>query len=352
MKKNRIFFQHRETELIRSRICSDTNPALLASKQATLASYVVSLRIARKMKPHIIGERLQPLTWPDSCAATAWPRNCNSSRYRTTQSKAASQTFSLNIKNQVVARMKKAGKWSYQHDESTDTGKNAQLMVYVRYEGDMDLEEEFLFCTPQITTATGADIFNVVDNFRQKEGINWENCVSLCTDGAPAMLGVRRGFTARVRQINPSVQVIHCLLHRENLAAQHLSLNLSAVMKEVVGVVNFIKASDVDSRLFEQLCVDLGSQFRHLIFYSNVRWLSRGKLLRCVIDLRTKVQVFLNEKNHRHTIRFQDKKWMPKVCYLNIFTALNDLNTSMRGRNQNIITLSEKLSAFKEKLQL
>ena len=225
-------------------------------------------------------------------------------------------------------------------------------MVYVRYEGDMDLEEEFLFCTPLITTATGADIFNVVDNFRQKEGINWENCVSLCTDGAPAMLGARRGFTARVRQINPSVQVIHCLLHRENLAAQHLSLNLSAVMKEVVGVVNFIKASDVNSRLFEQLCVDLGSQFRHLIFYSNVRWLSRGKLLRCVIDLRTKVQVFLNEKNHRHAIRFQDKKWMPKVCYLNIFTALNDLNTSMQGRNQNIITLSEKLSTFKEKLQL
>ena len=169
-------------------------------------------------------------------------------------------------------------------------------MVYVRYEGDMNLEEEFLFCTSLTTTATGADIFNVVDNFQQEEGINWENCVSLCTDGAPAMLGARHGFTARVRQINPSVQVVHCLLHRENLAVQHLSLDVSAVMKEVVGVVNFIKASAVNSRLFEQLRVDHGSQFQHLVFYSNVRWLSRGKLLHRVIDLRTKVQVFLNEK--------------------------------------------------------
>ena len=167
--------------------------------------------------------------------------------------------LSLNIKNQVVARMKKAGKWSYQLDESNDTGKNPQLMVYVRYESDMDLEEAFLFCTPLTTTATGADIFNVVDNFQQEEGINWENCVSLCTDDAPAMLGARHGFTARVRQINPSVQVVHCLLHRENLAAQHWSLDLSAVMKEVVGVVNFIKASAVNFRLFEQLCVDYGS---------------------------------------------------------------------------------------------
>ena len=145
-------------------------------------------------------------------------------------------------------------------------------------------------------------------------------------------------FSARARQINPSVHVVHCLLHRENLAAQHLSLDLSAVMKEAVGIVNFIKASAVNSRLFEQLCVDHGSQFQHLIFYSNVKWLSRGKLLRRVINLRREVQVFLNEKNHRHAIRFQDKEllkvWMLKVCYLNdIFTTLNVLNTSMQGRN-------------------
>jgi len=197
--------------------------------------------------------------------------------------------------------MKKAGKWSYQLDESTDTGKNAQLMVYVRYEGDTDLEEEFLFCTQLTTTATGADIFNVVDNFQQKEDINWENCVSLCTDGAPAMLDARQGFTARFKEVNPNVQVGHCLIHRENLAAQHLSRDLSAVMQEVVDVVNFIKSSAVNSRLFEQMCVDLGSQFQHLIC-SNVRWLSRGKLLRRLVDLRTEVQVFLNEKKHRHAI--------------------------------------------------
>ena len=113
-------------------------------------------------------------------------------------------------------------------------------------------------------------------------------------------------------------------------------------MKEVVGVVNFIKASAVNSRLFEQLRVDHGSQFQHLVFYSNVRWLSRGKLLHRVIDLRTKVQVFLNEKNHRHAIRFQDKEWMLKIRYLNdIFTTLNELYTSMQGRNQNIISLRE-----------
>ena len=132
----------------------------------------------------------------------------------------------------------------------------------------MDLQEEFLFCTLLITTATGADIFNVMDKFQQKEGIEWEKCVSSCIDGALAILGVPHGFTAKVREINPSVKVIHSLLHRENLAAQDLSLDLSAMMKQVVGVVNFIKASAVNSRLFGQLC-DLGSQFQYFLFYSN-----------------------------------------------------------------------------------
>ena len=50
------------------------------------------------------------------------------------------------------------------------------------------------------------------------------------------MLGAPQEFTAQVRQINPSVQIVHCLLNRENLAAQHLSQDLFAVMKEVVGV--------------------------------------------------------------------------------------------------------------------
>jgi len=58
VKKNRIYFQHREAELKRSRFCSATNPALLASKQAMLASYVVTQCIVREMKLHTIGKQL------------------------------------------------------------------------------------------------------------------------------------------------------------------------------------------------------------------------------------------------------------------------------------------------------
>ena len=96
VKKKRIYFQHREAELKRSRFCSETNPALSASKQATVSSYVVAQRIAREMKLHTTGEQLVACShgpWPDSYAATPWTRNCSPSRYRTTQSKVAWQIF-------------------------------------------------------------------------------------------------------------------------------------------------------------------------------------------------------------------------------------------------------------------
>ena len=180
--------------------------------------------------------------------------------------------------------MKKARKWSYQLDESTDTGKNVQLMVYVSYEGDTDLEKESLLCTPLSTTATGANIFNVVPNFQKKKTLTGK-IVSAYALTALLMIGARQGFTARVKQVNPNVLVIHYLLHRENLTAQHLSPALSAVMQEIITVVNFIKSSAVNSGPFEQMCVDFGSEFQHLLFYFNARWLSRSKLLRRVVDL-------------------------------------------------------------------
>jgi hypothetical protein len=356
VNKDRAYFEQREAALKLRRFETPSNPALLAAKQATLASYLVAQRIARKMKAHTIGEELvKPaaidmvkLMCGDDAAKKIQPVPLSNDTVR-----SRIVDMSLDIKDQVVARMKETGKYSYALDESTDVGNDAQLMVFVRYEGSMDLEEEFLFCSPLETTTTGADVFAMVDKFQQEEGLSWADCVSLCTDGAPAMLGVRQGFTARVKQVNPNVGVVHCFLHRENLAAQRLSPDLSAVMQEVVLIVNFVKASALNSRLFEQMCVDFGSKFQHLLFYSNVRWLSRGKVLRRVVDLRTELQIFLNEKKHPLAIRFHEKPWMLKVCYLNdIFTAVNELNTSMQGKDQNIIVLSEKLSAFKQKLQL
>ena len=64
------------------------------------------------------------------------------------------------------------------------------------------------------------------------------------------MLGKNRGFVAHVRHQNPNVFVVHCMIHREALVFKTLPTNLHSVMKQVIEVVNFIKARPFQSRLF------------------------------------------------------------------------------------------------------
>ena len=79
------------------------------------------------MKSHTIGERLVKsaaidmarLMWGDNVALKLQSVSLSNDTVKTRIA-----DLSLNIENQVVARMKKAGKWSNQLDESSDTGKN------------------------------------------------------------------------------------------------------------------------------------------------------------------------------------------------------------------------------------
>lgn len=81
-------------------------------------------------------------------------------------------------------------------DESTDVSNSAQLLVFVRYIFERKLNEEMLFCVPLEGTCTGEDIFNKLDRNLKEEGLSWSECLSVCTDGAGAMLGKKKGLKA------------------------------------------------------------------------------------------------------------------------------------------------------------
>ena len=262
-------------------------------------------------------------------------------------------SMSLNVKEQLVSSIKQGGEYSLQIDESTDVSDDAQLLVYVRYLGENTLEEEFLFCRALETITRGEDIFALVDSFMKEEGLEWNNCSSICTDGAPAMLGSRKGFTARVKEINPNVMTSHCFVHQKNLASHRLSTELGNVMQDVIHIVNFIKSKSLHSRLFGKLCENLNAEHKHLIYFSNVRWLSRGKVLERFVTLRKEVREFLIQRKHTLADKLVDQKWLLLVAYLSdIFYQLNILNQSLQGPNIMLVDVSEKLLAFREKLNL
>ncbi|XP_076036535.1 zinc finger BED domain-containing protein 5-like [Oratosquilla oratoria] len=65
---------------------------------------------------------------------------------------------------------------------------------------------------------------------------HWKNCLAVCTDGAPSMMGSRVAFVTCIKTENPDVIIIHCLLHQENLASRRLQPDLHAVLSDAIQI--------------------------------------------------------------------------------------------------------------------
>ena len=87
------------------------------------------------------------------------------------------------------------------------------------------------------TTTKGDDVFELVDNFSKKHGLQWTKLIGCTTDGAPAMLGRKSGLHARVKAVSPSS--VHCFLHRFGLAAKRLPPGTKTNLNLVVKMVNY-----------------------------------------------------------------------------------------------------------------
>jgi len=102
------------------------------------------------------------------------------------------------------------------------------------------------------------------------------------------------------------------------------------VLAQTVKIVNYLKANALNSRLFKILCSEMGSFHQSLLLYTEVRWMSRGRCLQRVYELRHKIFSFLKVKNSIFKDLFKNSKWILLLAYLSdIFNLLNDLNLSM-----------------------
>ncbi|XP_044162375.1 SCAN domain-containing protein 3-like [Bufo gargarizans] len=226
------------------------------------------------------------------------------------------------------------------------------MLVFVRYIFQEDVHEDMLCALLLATNTTAAELFKSLDDYITGK-LNWSFCVGVCTDGAAAMTGRLSGLTTRVKEVAPECESTHCVIHREMLASRKMSPELDSVLKDVIKVINYIKVHALDSRLFEQLCEEMDTEHKRLLLHTEVRWLSRGRSLARVFELREPLHRFLLEKESPLAAHFSSKEWVLKLAYLcDIFNLLNDLNLSLQGRMTTVFKLADKVAAFKAKLEL
>lgn len=114
-----------------------------------------------------------------------------------------------------------------------------------------------------------------------EEHLSWENCVSVCTDGAAAMTGHRNGAVSGFQAVNPKIIATHCMLQyiRQALASKSVAPDLHDVLKAEVAALNFVKSRPLTSHLFAKLCPEMWAAHDQLLFHSEVWWLSHRRVL-------------------------------------------------------------------------
>ncbi|XP_030298054.1 zinc finger BED domain-containing protein 5-like [Sparus aurata] len=244
-------------------------------------------------------------------------------------------------------------RFALQMDEATDSNRDGLLITYVRFIDEDDLREELLFCKKILGRATAEELFKIIDTYLKEANLKWEDCVGICTDGAQAMAGKRGGLQALIKRVSPNVQWTHCMIQREALASKQLSPELNDVMTDVIATVNYIKTRPVKSRIFSALCNEMGSDHTAVLFHSESRWLSRGKVLSRVFELRDEICIFLEEEGSDFAQKFKCNKFLMKLAYLSdMFLKLNEVNLQMQGKNTHLPHLADKITSFIRKLEM
>uniref|UniRef100_K7FTI9 DUF4371 domain-containing protein n=1 Tax=Pelodiscus sinensis TaxID=13735 RepID=K7FTI9_PELSI len=341
-QKDEDYFERQLSGLKWQRLDS-TSAFYNKTSNAVCTFYVVAYKVAQAKKPHTIVEQLVLPCAKEMVRLVLGEETAKKPNDISVSNDTVSRwinEISQNISEQVVAEIKKSPLFAIQMDESTNVSLCSQLLVFARYmvEGDF---KDFLFCKTLDTTTKAQYVMEIVNDFFDVHGLDWHHC-------APAMLGSRLGFQMLVKQHTPMVTRDHCFIHSEALVSKTLPDQLNAIFKGLVKVVNRIKSSALNTRLFKKFCLNMGSDFDVLLFYVSVPWLSAGN----VVNRGEELDLFLQDQGKKEFQNVLTQSNLEIAYLVDIFGILNKLNLQLQGEGEKLFSHQSIIKAFLDKLEL
>ncbi|CAH1106332.1 unnamed protein product [Psylliodes chrysocephalus] len=143
---------------------------------------------------------------------------------------------------------------------------------------------------------------------------------------------------------------VHCIIHQQNLCSK--SSRLKNVIDVVVNTVNFIRSRGLNNRQFKAFLDELSLEHDDVTYYCEIRWLSKGKMLKRFFDLRKEIADFIEMK----------EKALPQICdptclcdlafLVDITKHLNDLNLNLQKQGQLVNQLYNHVISFQNNIRL
>ena len=108
---------------------------------------------------------------------------------------------------QLLCKIGKVSCYGLQLDKSTDIGRRAQLLLFIRIpdSDSYNIVDEYLCCLDLEVNTSAEQVFSKLNKFMTEKQIPWKKFCSLTTDGATVMTGGFRELLLVSRQLLQTV---------------------------------------------------------------------------------------------------------------------------------------------------
>jgi hypothetical protein len=102
-------------------------------------------------------------------------------------------------------------------------------------------------------------------------------------------------------------------------------------MSVVVSIVNYLCSTGLKHRTFRAFLEEVDAECKDLLYQTEVRWLSRGRVLQRFVTLKEDAAKFLQNEPRKFQ-ELENEFWNHIVFCCDITAHLNDLNVKVQGK--------------------
>lgn len=214
---------------------------------------------------------------------------------------------------QIIDKMRKMP-FTISTDGSNDMGGSKLFPVVVRTISEDGVHSEVVSVPVCEGSATGKNIFELIDNFFSKKDIPWSNCIAIGSDNANVMTGQKKGFFGFCKDKHSEIILSGCPLHLVHLAAEKGADALPISPQDLlVDIYFYFEKSSLRSHRLSQFQELYGKDQLKVIKHGSTRWLSMGRCLDRLLVNWLPLKEFFKEESTRKDLSSYAARKVAKI---------------------------------------
>ncbi|CAI7893063.1 unnamed protein product [Closterium sp. NIES-53] len=227
------------------------------------------------------------------------------------------------------------------------------LIVYVTFERGEAVVSQFLALL-SLDRCDAAALHDAIVKCLWSKDMSMDKLVGVSTDGAFVMTGSKNGVVAMLRKRCPWLVAIHCVAHREALAAKDAAKSFkefNVVDQMIRQTAERLGRSSTDHKTYMHLQDIILQTHLEVQGFCTVRWLSRGDAVNRFCDVLPVIMwMWTKEKDETEKLATSFKFHYMLYLLADVLQLLNGLNLSFQKQTVDITEVKNHVDKVKTKL--